>query len=217
MFSENLKQIKLGINEASEKCGRDPRDLTIVAVTKYVGIEEIREAIEAGITVFGENKVQDAFLKYSQIKQRILLHLVGHLQSNKAKMAVEIFDLIQSVESLKLATQIDIHAKSADKIQDILVQVNTSNEATKSGIKPEETLDFLKQLKNFKNIRVQGLMTIGPLTDNPENARPGFRKLKELYDKINELTILSMGMTDDYQIAIEEGANMLRLGRVLFK
>ena len=222
MVSDNLRRIKLDLVKACERSGRNPEDITIVAVTKYVGIDKIKEAIEAGIKHFGENRLQDALSKYRQIKDISNLHMVGHLQTNKVKKTLELFDMIQSLDSVKLAGEIDKHAKAANKVMDVLVQVNTSEEATKSGIRPEEAVDFIKQASAFPNIKIKGLMTIGPLTDNPENARPCFRVLKELYDKINQsanrqLTILSMGMSDDYRIAIEEGSNMIRIGRVLFQ
>jgi pyridoxal phosphate enzyme (YggS family) len=149
--------------------------------------------------------------------------MVGHLQTNKVKEAVKIFDLIHSVDSLYLAREIDKQAATVNKIPGILLQVKTSPEATKFGVKPEETIELIKEIAKLKNVKIRGLMTIGPAVDNPEKARPYFRVLRELKDKINdlrftscELRILSMGMSDDFEIAIEEGATMIRLGRVIF-
>ena len=209
---------------------RIPSSVTLVAVSKGRTIEEIREAIAAGITDIGENKVQEALAKYNKLStidyrlSTIRWHMVGHLQTNKVKDAVKIFDLIQSVDSLKLAQEIDKQAAKIKKIQDILVQIKTSPEATKFGLRPEEAVGVTKEMSGLKNIKVKGLMTIAPIVDNPEKARPYFRIVKELYNRINELSTIdyrlstiSMGMTDDFKVAIEEGSNMVRLGRAIFE
>ena len=213
MIKENILNIKRGIAEA----------ISIVAVSKGRSIEEIKEAVASGITDIGENKVQEAMRKYYELRN-INRHLVGHLQANKAKDAVEIFDLIQSVDSLRLVEEIDKQACRIKKTQDILIQVNTSGEKTKFGLKPDDTIGVIEESLKFKNINIKGLMTIAPLVDNPEKARPYFRLLRELRDKINalhithnRLHILSMGMTDDFKIAITEGSNMVRLGRAIFE
>lgn len=219
MIKENILNIKQSL----------PESISIVAVTKGRQVEEIKKAIAAGITDIGENRVQEALIKYRQItsqranEQRIAWHLVGHLQTNKAKDAVSIFDLIQSVEGLRLAEEIDRQAFRIKKVQDILIQVNTSGEKTKFGLKVDETIGVIKEALKFKNINIKGLMTIAPMVDNPEKTRPYFRLLRELRDKINNLQLttynlqlLSMGMTDDFRIAVEEGSNMVRLGRAIF-
>ena len=209
---------------------RIPDSVTLVVVSKGRGIEEIKEAIEAGITDIGENKVQEALSKYSLLStidyrpSTIKWHMVGHLQTNKVKDAVKIFDLIQSVDSFYLAQEIDKQAVKINKVQDILLEVKTSPEATKFGIDPEEVIEVAKQVCGLKNIKIKGLMTVAPAVDNPEKTRPYFRMLRELRDKINQLSafslqlsVLSMGMTDDYRIAIKEGATMIRLGRAIFE
>lgn len=201
-----------------------PAGVIIVAVTKGRSIAEIKEAIEAGITDIGENKVQEALLKYSELAgQPVKWHMVGHLQANKAKDAVKIFDLIQSVDSPHLAVEIDKQAGKINKIQDVLIEIKTSPEATKSGLKPEEAAAVIKEIAKLKNINIKGLMTIAPIVDDPEKARPYFRMLRELKDRINQLMTndqrlktISMGMSDDFKIAIEEGATMVRLGRAIF-
>jgi len=210
---------------------RIPDSVTIVAVSKGRTVEQIREAVAAGITDIGENRVQEAIVKQSSSGAQELRssgalrwHMVGHLQTNKVKEAVKIFDLIHSVESLRLAAEIDKQAAKINKVQDILLEVKTSTEATKFGLKPKDTIEVIKVAAKFKNINIKGLMTIAPLLDNAEKSRPYFRMLRELKDKINELrtlnselNILSMGMTDDYEVAIEEGSNMVRLGRAIFE
>lgn len=209
--------------------GSIANSITIVAVSKGRPLEQIKEAVEAGITDIGENKVQEALEKYNAIRttqyaQRIKWHLVGHLQTNKVKDAVRIFDLIQSVDSLHLAQEIDKQAARINKIQDILVEVNVSGESTKFGLKPDAAIEVIKEIARLKNIKIKGLMTIAPMVDNPQITRPYFRELRELRDKINhlrfttyDLQLLSMGMSDDFQVAIEEGATMVRLGRAIFE
>jgi len=212
------------------RAGRDPKDIVIVAVSKGRGIEQIRQAIEAGITDIGENKVQEALTKYNkpttkdQRPTTIKWHMVGHLQTNKAKDAVKIFDLIQSVDSLHLAAEINKQAAKINKVQDILIEVNTSAESSKFGLRPEEVSRVMADISKLKNINPQGLMTIAPLAEDPERSRPYFRLLKELGDTLdrrlmtnNQRLTLSMGMSDDFEIAIEEGATMVRIGRAIFE
>lgn len=193
-----------------------PAGVTIVAVSKGRSIEEIKEAVAAGITDIGENKVQEALLKYRELPT-IKWHMVGHLQANKVKDAVKIFDLIQSVDSLHLAQEIDKQALKINKIQDILIEIKTSPEETKFGLKPEEAIPAIKEIAKLKNINIKGLMTIAPIVDDPEKTRPYFRLLRDLRDEINKFQIFSMGMTDDFKIAVEEGATMVRLGRAIFE
>jgi pyridoxal phosphate enzyme (YggS family) len=219
---DNITRIKELIFRACSRINRNPEEITIVAVSKGRTVEQIQEAIEAGITDIGENRVQEAILKFSQLS-KIKRHLVGHLQTNKAKDAVKIFDLIHSVDSLRLAEEIDKQAARINKVQDILIEVNTSGEESKFGIKPGELSGLAKSISESKNIRLLGLMTVAPIVDNPEMARLYFRQLKELLGRVNELRalsselkVLSMGMTDDFQVAIEEGATMVRLGRAIF-
>lgn len=230
MISDNLLKIRERVALVCAKAKRDQDAISLVAVTKNRSPEEIREALAAGITDIGENRVQEALLKYNSLSpitqhlSPISWHMVGHLQTNKVKDAVRIFDLIQSLDSLHMASQIDKGAAKISKIQDVLIEVKTSEEATKFGVKPAEVIEVLKEIIKLTNIRVQGLMTIAPLTDNPEKARPYFKRLRELLCEINAqrithaaLRILSMGMTDDFEVAIEEGSTMVRLGRAIFE
>jgi len=227
MIKENILRVKEQISLLCSRINRDPNSITIVAVGKGRTLEQIKEAIEAGITDIGENRIQEALVKYNQLgtaNYKLRTHMVGHLQTNKVKDAVKIFDLIQSVDSAHLAEEIDEQAARIHKIQDVLIEVKTSPEASKSGLKPEETIEVIKKIAGFKNINIKGLMTIAPLVDAPEKARPYFKKLRELRDEIYELRvtsyelrILSMGMTDDFEAAIEEGSNMVRLGRAIFE
>lgn len=230
MIEENVLKIRQRICSLCSKINRDPDSITIVAVSKGRSKEQIGECVAIGITEIGENRVQEAIAKYkaltaqgSQIRT-IKWHMVGHLQTNKARNAVEIFDLIQSVDSMHLALEIDRQAAKIDKVQSILVQVNTSGEPTKFGLKPSDTIEVIKQMARLKNIDITGLMTIAPIGGQPEKVRSYFRILRLLLDKINDLgltsqklKVLSMGMTDDFQIAIEEGSNMVRLGRAIFE
>jgi len=230
MVKENIARIQARIAAACIKAGRDPRGVRIVAVSKNRTVQELREAIDAGITDIGENKVQEAHLKYNTLKaagtgfSSVKWHMVGHLQTNKVKDAVRIFDLIQSVDSLHLAQEIDKQAVRINKIQDVLVEIKTSPEATKTGLKTDAALEVINECSSLKNIRVQGLMTIAPLVDDPEMVRPYFKMLRELRDTFgsklktqNSELILSMGMSDDFEVAIEEGSDMVRIGRAIFE
>lgn len=232
MIKDNIFKIKERIVQACSKVKRDPQEITVVAVAKGRTIDEIKEASDAGTRDIGENKVQEALLKYKHLTPNtcnltpIKWHMVGHLQTNKVKDALKMFDLMHSVDSLHLAQEINKQAAKINKIQDILVEVNASGEAAKFGLRPEETIGIIQEISEFKNINIRGLMTIAPLVDNPEESRPYFRKLRDLRDRINELNrqnrlnelnILSMGMSDDFEVAIKEGATMVRLGRAIFE
>ena len=236
MIRENISKIKERISSICSRINCDSNSITIVAVSKGRTIQQIREAIEAGITDIGENRVQEAVLKYNDMRyaicdKQIKWHMVGHLQTNKVKDAARIFDLIQSVDSLRLAEEINKQARQINKIQDILVEVKVSPEATKFGFEPEEVIKATKEISQFKNLNIKGLMTIASMVDNPEKTRSYFKKLRELREQINALSTidyplpdgrqglstLSMGMTDDFEAAIEEGSNMIRLGRAIFE
>lgn len=223
MVRENLAYCRERIRAAALRAGRTPEEITLVAVTKGVQPELIFEAIDCGIEDIGENRIQEALLKYEELnayaRQRgrcLTWHMVGHLQTNKAKDAVRLFDLIHSVDSLRLAQELDRQAVRIGKVQDVLIEVKTSPEATKFGFLPEEVEGWVREIASLKNIRVKGLMTIAPQVDDPQKARPYFHTLTELKDKINRLTILSMGMTDDLEAAVEEGTSMVRVGRGIF-
>jgi len=222
-IQNNLEIINEKIKKAALKVNRKPEKIKLVAVTKTATAEQIKEAINAGVKIIGENRVQDAKEKYQILTADIEWHLIGHLQTNKVKYAVEIFNCIHSVDSIKLAQEIDKRSKQFRKIMDVLVEVNVSGEKSKYGIKPEEVEPFLKEISEFPRIRVRGLMTIAPIVEDKEEVRPYFRKLRELYKEIKSKNIenvkmnwLSMGMTEDFEIAIEEGANMVRIGRGIF-
>jgi len=230
LIGENLAQIKRRISEAGIRAGRKPAEITIVAVSKGRSVEEIKQAVSCGMADIGENRVQEASVKYNQLKtynlklKTLRWHMIGHLQSNKAKDAVKIFDLIHSVDSLRLAEEIDKQAQRLNKVQDVLIEVKTSPEDTKSGMTPEDVPQAIKEIIRLKNINIKGLMTIAPAVDNPETARPYFKTLRELRGKVTKLGIcdlefgiLSMGMTDDFEVAIEEGADILRLGRAIYE
>jgi len=226
VIAQNVPKIKERIKTACAKVGRDPSTVTIIAISKGRSIEQIQEVIAAGIIDIGENKVQEALLKYNQLTthnsqlRTIKWHMVGHLQTNKVKGAVKIFDLIHSVDSLRLAEEISKQAAKINKIQDILMEVKTSPEATKSGLSPEKVIERVKEISQLKNVKIKGLMTLACIVATPEEARPYFRQLRELRDKLitqnSEFRTLSMGMTDDFEVAIEEGATIVRIGRAIF-
>ena len=217
---DNINRLKERIENAANRVNRNPDEITIVAVTKTVPPDIILQAIDCGIKIIGENRVQEAKEKFDIIGNRVQWHMVGHLQTNKVKDALKIFTLIHSIDSIKLAEEIE---KRATNTVECLIEVNTSGEPTKFGIKPEDLFRFYEDLKNFKKIKVIGLMTIGPgwaITD-PEASRSSFKLLHDLRDELaqafdQEFPILSMGMTSDFEIAIEEGSNMIRVGTAIF-
>ncbi|MBM4135736.1 MAG: YggS family pyridoxal phosphate-dependent enzyme [Nitrospira sp.] len=222
---ENIKNIYRKISYAALRAGRNPYDVKLVAVTKTVSIERIKEAIDCGLRVFGENRVQEAQKKVTSDELRVAgskieWHLVGHLQKNKAKTAVQLFDLIHSLDSIELAQEINKHAEKAGKIQRVLIQVKLSEEETKHGVPKEGLTAAMKAVTGMKNLRLEGLMTMPPFFDNPDMARPFFRELRELRDNAEKsgyvLPELSMGMTNDFEIAILEGATMVRIGTGIF-
>jgi len=223
MVSENILKIKQKIWEVCQKVGRNPDEITIVAVTKTVPVEKIKEAINAGIYDIGENRVQELLEKRNSL-ENVRWHFVGHLQTNKVKYIVNFIHLIHSVDSLKLALEIDKRAEKINRPVDVLIEVNTSGEKTKYGVKPEETIEIVKQIsENCKFVHIKGLMTLAAYSPDPENARPMFKMLKNLSDEIAKLNLknvemkhLSMGMSNDYWIAFEEGATIVRIGTAIF-
>ncbi len=219
-IEENIERLKEKIDNAAQRANRQPDEITIVAVAKTVPVERIEEAIAHGITIIGENRVQEAKQKYAAIGDRVKWHMVGHLQTNKVKDALKIFSMIHSLDSMRLAQELE---KKADRPIDCLIEINTSKESTKFGIEPKNLLNFYESLKNFKKLNIVGLMTIGPgwAIEDPKASRPCFKQLRELKDRITHtfdksLPILSMGMTSDFDIAIEEGSNMIRVGTAIF-
>jgi len=220
---DNLSAVQRNIDEAARRAGRDPRDVTLIAVTKTVDAERTDEIIALGVQHIGESRIQDAKLKYPLIVSGVRWHLIGHLQTNKAKDAVRMFDVIHSVDSAKVAAAISQEAVKAEKTVDVLVEVNISGETSKYGLPAAELEGVLRVIAGLPGIRVVGLMTMAPLSDNPEDARHCFRKLRELKDRMNEAKInninlkhLSMGMSQDYVVAVEEGATLVRVGTALF-
>ncbi len=200
-----------------------PTGVELEAAAKTRTADEIKEAIDAGVSIIGENYVQEALAVYDVVKERARLHFIGHLQTNKVKKAVEIFDMIETVDSLKIAEEIDKRCAAIDRKMPVLIEINSAREPQKFGIMPEQIIDFANALSRFKNIQIMGLMTMGPFSGNPEDARPYFKETKECFEKLKSINIpgiemkyLSMGMTNSYRIAIEEGANIIRIGTKIF-
>ncbi len=213
--AHNVERICERIRVAALRAGRQPEEITLVAVSKTIEPERIEAAIAVGQTLFGESKVQEARAKIPLISQRARWHLLGHLQTNKAREAVALFALIHSVDSIKLAVELNKWAERAGKVQAILLEVNTSGEASKFGLKPEDLGAALSEMNKLPRLDVQGLMTIAPFFEAAEKTRPYFRRLRELRDETG-LRELSMGMTHDFEVAIEEGATMVRIGTAIF-
>lgn len=219
----NIEIIRSAIADAALRAGRKVSDVRIMAVTKTVDDDRIMEAIEAGIDIIGESYVQEAKRKIEKMGRNIEWHMIGHLQSNKAKYAVKLFEMIHSVDRMDLAVELDRRAGAADLATKILIEVNISGEKTKSGVPYEEAMRLVKDISSLDNLSIQGLMTMAPWFDNPEDARPNFKALRELRDRIVEENInhvemreLSMGMSGDYEVAVEEGATIVRVGRSIF-
>ena len=225
MIEDNISEILGKITTICRRIGRDPATITLVGVTKFADILKINEALKSGLEHIGENKVQEARKKFALLKdsdRKMTWHMIGHLQTNKVKHALDCFDLIQSVDSLKLAIELEVQAAKQNKNIDILLQVNTAGEEQKFGCEPSEVNAFVSEIFQFKHVRLRGLMTIAPLVEDKDIIRQCFRDLRVLRDQINrkfqiQLKYLSMGMTDDYEIALEEGSNMVRIGRAIFK
>jgi PLP dependent protein len=211
------------MENALTKTENSPKDIVLIGVTKTIDIDRINEAIQLGITDIGENKVQEIQEKYEYIKGSPKLHMIGHLQTNKVKYIIDKVDLIHSVDRISLAQEIQKRAEQKDLIKEVLIQINVAEEESKFGIKVEELDEFAKSLEEFSNLKVKGLMTIAPYEENPEDTREVFKTMKKLFDSLKErnyknfdIQYLSMGMTNDYQIALEEGANMIRIGTGIF-
>jgi hypothetical protein len=221
---DNFNRVRERIDLALRRSGREGEEVLVVAVTKNVGIEDIEEAVAAGLRTFGENRVQEAGPKVRHFEGRGLdWHMIGHLQRNKVKTALPLFSMIHSLDSMALAREISKRAEGGGREVDLLLQVNTSGEETKYGIAPSKMEDILGQVEELPNIKIRGLMTIGPFTDEEGPVRESFRALYRLFVKAREMRLgntdmrfLSMGMSGDYEIAVEEGSNMVRLGTALF-
>jgi len=229
MIQERISSVINNIAEVCKQNGRKPEDITLVGVTKYANVDQIAESIDAGLKHIGENRVQDALEKFELLSfmgKIVTKHMIGHLQSNKVKVAVEIFDIIESVDSVKLISAIETCAKNIGKKIEILVQVNVSGEEQKSGCSVDDLESIIKKAKEFEFTRVSGLMTMAPLIEDKEIIRKCFASLRELKEKLAEkygsypnidLKHLSMGMSSDYEIAIQEGSDMIRIGRAIFQ
>jgi pyridoxal phosphate enzyme (YggS family) len=221
--AENIERIRERIERAALKAGRRSDEIKLVAVSKTIDAERVREAVEAGATAFGENYVQEAREKISLVGRQVAWHFIGHLQTNKAKHAVQLFDMVHSVDSVALAREMERHGEKRGRCVDVLVQVNIRGEETKFGANEEGLMELIAQVSGLEHLRLRGLMTMPPYFGDPEEARPYFTALRELRDKIRRerkdesfLAELSMGMTGDFEVAIEEGATMVRIGTAIF-
>lgn len=220
-ISENLTSVTDRVRKAARKAGRDPEEVTLVAVTKGVELKRIKEAYAGGARVFAENYVQEAEAKVSKIKDgTVRWHFIGHLQKNKVKRAVELFDCVQTVDSLELA--LDLNKRAAEPLN-VLIEVNIAREKTKTGVDAEGAVRLAREFGSLQNLRLRGLFTIPPFSENPEASRPYFVTLRRLAERINKERIpgvflhdLSMGMSNDFEVAIEEGATMVRIGTAIF-
>jgi len=221
-ISGNVERVLEAIRAACDRSGRSPEEVKLVAVTKTVDLERIQAAILSGVRVFGENYIQEAREKISAIAKPVEWHFIGHLQRNKAKYAVKLFDMIETVDNIKLAAELQKRAEKLSKVQPVLVQVNISGEETKSGISPTELPELLKFMTKSTSLEFKGLMTMPPYFEDPENARPYFVRLRELRDEMKNrfpnlsFEELSMGMSGDFAVAIEEGATIVRVGTAIF-
>lgn len=223
-IADNFREIKERVARAAFRAGRNPEEIIIIAVTKNQTIDTIREGIQAGIDIIGENRVQELVDKYEALENQVQWHFIGHLQTNKVKYVIDKVHLIHSLDRLSLAEEIERRGERRKLSVNALVQVNVSGEESKFGMPPQELVPFLERVSDrCKNINIKGLMTIAPYVADPEETRPFFRRLRELAEEVKERNIagvkmdfLSMGMTNDFEVAVEEGANMLRIGRAIF-
>ena len=219
-------EIKKNIENILKEINKINKEAILVAITKFVSVDKILAAFNSGITHFGESRIQEVIEKwnfYNQIRNKINLHFVGHLQSNKVNKAINYFDYIQSIDDFEIAKKISDAALKINKIIDIFLEIKISNEETKYGFLKDNLYKTLNKLQLLKNIKIKGLMTIAPYFENPENTRPYFKEMKKIFDEIKKMSInnfdlkyLSMGMSGDYKVALEEGANMLRIGTAIF-
>lgn len=213
MIKENIRRILEELPEGVE----------LEAAAKARTPEEILEAIEAGLTIIGENYVQEAEKAFKVIGKRAKWHMIGHLQRNKAKKAVKVFDMIETVDSMKLAGEIDKSCQKIDKIMPVLIEINSGTEEQKAGVMPDDVIPLIQEMRGLQNIKIMGLMTMGPFSGDPEEARPYFQKTREIFENLKdmsipdvEMKILSMGMSNSYRVAVEEGANLVRIGTRIF-
>lgn len=222
-IKENVEAIRERIANAAKRSGRKAEDITLVAVTKNQPVSLVKEVLKMGIGDLGENKSQELLPKQGAVGERVNWHFIGHLQRNKVRYIIPFIYLIQSVDSIALAQEISKRAKACGKVQDILLEINTSGEASKHGFAPRDVFSVLNEVNTLSNITVKGLMTMAPFTDDVGLLRSHFAKTKELFDNLTrveasnvDMRYLSMGMTNDFEIAIEEGSNMVRIGTAIF-
>lgn len=224
MIRDNLTTIRQQIFDAAERSGRDPLKVQLLAVSKRFDVQKIQEAFDQGQLLFGENYIQEAEKKIYELPSSISWHFIGHLQSNKAKLAAQLFQVIETVDRLKIAKALNKHAQEIGKTLDILVQINIGQEKQKAGVDPQDAELLLKELGNMENLRIRGLMAMPPFSNDPEQTRPHFKALRKMSDQFtdkgyfahNAPTILSMGMSNDFRVAIEEGSTLVRIGTSIF-
>ena len=219
-IKENLLSVMERMEKAARRAGRDPKEVNLVAVSKTVEVARIKEAIEAGVTILGENYVQEAQKKIEEIGNSVCWHFIGHLQSNKAKYAVLLFGMIHSVDSIPLVEELSRRAEQAGQVMNVMIEINLSKEATKFGTDEEQLLNLARRIRDSKHLSLEGLMTMPPYFDSPEMSRPYYVALRELKEKMVRegipLKELSMGMSNDFEVAIEEGATFVRVGTAIF-
>ncbi len=219
-IADNLARVRERIELAAARVGRDPKEIKLVAVSKGQSLERIEQAVAAGVEILAENFVQEARPKILKLRGKVSWHFVGHLQTNKAKYALELFDLIQSIDSIKLAQEVNRQGGKQGREVPVLVQVNISGERTKFGVERGQALALIKETAAMKNLKLVGLMTIPPLSDDPENSRPYYLSLRKFKEEVAGAGIpileLSMGMSADFEVAVEEGATLVRVGTAIF-
>lgn len=222
-LQENISQVQANIVKSLDKVGRSRDEVTLIAVTKTVDVDRVQECLNLGLNNIGENRVQELQRKYEKIDDEAIWHMIGHLQTNKVKYILDKVSLIHSLDRISLAKELNKRAKNADITLDTLIQVNVAEEESKFGLKTHEVIPFIESILPMKNIKVKGLMTIAPYVEDPGEVRYVFRDLRKLQETIEsknykevEMKYLSMGMTNDYEVAIEEGSNMVRIGTALF-
>jgi pyridoxal phosphate enzyme (YggS family) len=221
--AENIASVRKRIGAAARRVGRNWDEVKLVAVVKQASVEQIREAISAGITDLGENRAQDLLERMPQLPLDVLWHFVGHLQTNKVKQIIRFVELIHSVDRLSLVEEISKRAAEIEKQQQVLIQVNTAGETSKFGLEPQETIPFLEAIREYRFLKPRGLMTIAPLVHDQEEVRPVFAALRRLLEEVvqagivdSDFNCLSMGMSNDFEVAVEEGSNMVRIGTSIF-
>jgi pyridoxal phosphate enzyme (YggS family) len=219
----NIGSVRQRIVDAARRSGRDPDEISLIVVTKTVGVPEILHAADCGVEAVGENRVHEAIEKHGRVGDRVQWHMIGHLQRRKVKDAVQVFDYIHSVDSMALAGEIDKRCATADKVMPVLFEVNVSGEESKFGLNPEETVETIREAAMLERIRIEGLMTMAPYVEDPEKVRPCFKQLADLSHTVAAASMpnvnmkhLSMGMTNDFEVAVEEGATMVRVGTAIF-